>query len=90
MGRLDLLDGYNLTEVEDIEIDVAFCMKSMPCCHSGKIKINGEWKIVRYMHAQPIYDICKRLKIQMPTHFDYLFDKDFMERKGYKTYEEYI
>jgi len=82
------LSSIDLTKIEDIDIYLRFCMQSMPCCHSCKIKIEGQWKMVRYVYANEIYEICKLLNKIFPKHFDYLFNKRLMKKMGYETYKK--
>ena len=76
------LGNINKKDIEDIEIDTFLCIQSMPCGHSCRIKINGEWKSFYYVVATDIYDICKQLNKKMDNHFDYLFDEKLMKRFG--------
>ena len=79
--EIESLSSIDLTKIEDINISLDFCMKSMPCCHSCKIKIEGQWKMVKYVYGTEIYEICKLLNKNLPKHFDYLFNKKVYEKK---------
>lgn len=71
---VESLHGINLTEIEDFNVCLGFCIPTTPCCHRCEVKIEGQWRLVENVYGNEIAEILALLGIRVPSHFDYLLE----------------